>query len=111
MHLSPELEKKYTRETLSARDAQRLAEFIAWGPVVFQASRIMLKWGILDIIRDSKDGLTQDEISAKTGHSVYAVKCLLEASLCIGILLIDVNTNKFSLSKTGWFLVNDPATR
>ena len=111
MHLSPELEKKYTRESLSARDAQRLAEFIAWGPVVFQASRIMLKWGILDIIRDSKDGLTQDEISAKTGHSVYAVKCLLEASLCIGILLIDVNTNKFSLSKTGWFLVNDPATR
>ena len=28
MHLSPELEKKYTRETLSARDAQRLADIM-----------------------------------------------------------------------------------
>ena len=111
MYLSPSLKKKYTRESLPARDAQRLAEFIAWGPVVFQASRIMLKWGILDIIRDSKNGLTLDEISAKTGYSDYAVKCLLEASLGIGILLVDVNTNKYSLSKSGWFLLNDPATR
>jgi len=111
MHLSPELEKKYTRESLSARDAQRLAEFIAWGPVVFQASRIMLKWGILDLIRDAKEGLTIQEICDRTGYTEYAMKCLLEASLCIGLLLVDVNTNRYSLSKTGWFLINDPATR
>jgi hypothetical protein len=71
----------------------------------------MLKWGILDLIRDSKNGLTREEISKETGKSDYAVKCLLEASLCIGILLVDVDTNRFSLSKTGWFLLNDPATR
>lgn len=111
MHLSAELEKKYTRESLSARDAQRLAEFIAWGPVVFQASRIMLKWGVLDMIRDSKEGLTLQEICDRTGCSEYAVKCLLEASLCIGLLLVDVNTDRYQLSKTGWFLLNDPATR
>ena len=111
MHLTSSLEKKYTKESLSAREAQRLAEFIAFGPIVFQTSRIMLKWGILDIIRDSKNGLTRDEISSKTGFSDYAVKCLLEASLGIGILLVDVNTNKYTLSKTGWFLLNDPATR
>ena len=62
MNLFPELEKKYTKDSLSAREAQRLAEFIAWGPVVFQASRIALKWGILDLIRDSKEGLTRKEI-------------------------------------------------
>jgi hypothetical protein len=111
MNLSPALQNRYTKEWLSAREAQRLAEFIAWGPVVFQASRIMVKWGILDLIRDSKDGLTREEICKETGMSDYAVKCLLEASLCIGILLVDVNTNRFSLSKTGWFLLNDPATR
>ena len=111
MHLSQELEKKYTKESLSARDAQRLAEFIAWGPVVFQASRIMLKWGILDMIRDSKDGLTLKEICNKTEYSEYAIKCLLEASLCIGLIIVDINTNKFTLSKTGWFIINDPATR
>ena len=81
MFLSQSLEDKYTKESLSARDAQRLAEFIAWGPVVFQVSRIILKWGILDLIRDSKEGLTRQEICERTGRSDYAVKCLLEASL------------------------------
>ena len=38
---------------MSAPDAQRLAEFIAWGPVIFQVSRLMLKFGILDLLRDS----------------------------------------------------------
>ncbi|MBR7013116.1 MAG: SAM-dependent methyltransferase [Muribaculaceae bacterium] len=111
MKLSSSLRKKYTQEQLSAREAQRLAEFIAWGPVVFQASRLMIKWGILDLIRDASDGLTRQEICDKTGLSDYAVKCLLEASLCIGTLLVDVDTDKFTLSKTGWFLLNDPATR
>lgn len=111
MHLFPELEKKYTKEQLSARDAQRLAEFIAWGPVVFQASRLLIKFGILDMIRDSKEGLTRSEIVDKTNLSDYAVKCLLEAGLCIGTLLVDKNTERYSISKTGWFLLNDPATR
>ena len=79
MNLSPALEKKYTKEQLSAQDAQRLAEFIAWGPVVFQASRIMLKWGILDLIRDSQNGLTREEICKEKGQSDYALKCLLVA--------------------------------
>ena len=111
MNLFPSLEKVYTKESLSAREAQRLAEFISWGPVVFQVSRIMAKWGILDLIRDSKNGLTRQEICEKTGVSDYSIKCLLEASLSIGLILVDVNTDRYSLSKTGWFLINDPVTR
>lgn len=111
MNLFPELQKRYTKDQLSAREAQRLAEFIAFGPVIFQTARIMLKTGILDKIRNSTDGLTEEEVSKETGLSRYAVKCLLEASLTIGILLIDPNTDKYSISKTGWFLLNDPATK
>lgn len=111
MHLFPSLEKKYTKEQLSARDAQRLAEFIAWGPVVFQASRLLIKFGILDLIRESNDGLTRQEIVDKLHLSDYAVKCLLEAGLCIGTILVDKDTDRYSISKTGWFLLNDPATR
>ena len=111
MNLSPALQKAYTKDQLSAREAQRLAEFIARGPVVFQASRLMVKFGILQMILDSKDGLTRAEIVEATGLSDYAVKCLLEASLCIGTLLVDPATDKFTISKTGWFLLNDPATR
>ena len=111
MKLFPALEKRYSKESLSALDAQRLAEFIAWGPAVFQTARIMLTWGILDMIRDSHDGLTREDICAKTGYSDYAVKCLLEASLTIGIILVDPATDRYTLTKTGWFLATDTATR
>ncbi len=111
MELFPELRKRYTKDTLSAREAQRLAEVIAWGPVVFQASRIMLKHGIFDLIRDAKDGLTRQEICEQTGLSDYAVKCLLEASLSIGTILVDTDSGRYTISKVGWFLVTDIATR
>ena len=111
MDLFPSLKLKYSKEQLSAREAQDRAEFIAWGPVLFQVSRLMIKFGILDMLRDSDNGMTREEICQKTELSDYAVKCLTEASLCIGTILVDVETNRFTLSKTGWFLLNDPATR
>lgn len=111
MKLSPALEKRYTSEHSSAQDAQRLAEFIAWGPAVFQVSRLMVKFGILDMLRDADDGLTHEEIVKNTQLSDYAVKCLLEASLGIGTILIDPETEKYYISKTGWFLLTDEATR
>ena len=111
MKLFPALTEKYTKDEFSAREAQRLAEFIAFGPVVFQTARIMLKEGILDLIRNSDSGLTMEEIVNQTSLSTYAIKCLLEASLSIGIIKINPETDKFSISKTGWFLINDPATR
>lgn len=111
MHLFPELKKKYTTEHLSAREAQRMAEFIAWGPMVFQASRILISSGILSMLHDSREGMTEAEVTERTGMSRYAVKCLLEAALCIGTVLIDTETDRYTISKTGWFLLNDPATR
>lgn len=110
MHLSPAL-KKYTCEQLTAREAQRLAEFIAWGPAIFQVARLMLKFGILDFLRDQAEGATRADICSATGLTDYAVKCLTEASLSAGIILVNPDTDRFSLSKTGWFLINDPATR
>lgn len=111
MHLSETIKSRYTKELLSAREAQRLAEFIAWGPAVFQVSRLMLKLGVLDHLRDALDGLTRQEVAAQCGLSDYAAKCMLEASLCIGTILVNPETERYSLSKTGWFLLNDPATR
>lgn len=111
MNLFPELKDRYTKETMNAREAQRLAEFIAFGPVIFQTARIMLDRGIMGMLRDSNNGLTITEIAEKANLSIYAVKCLLEASLCIGIVLVDPETDRFRISKTGWFLLNDPAVR
>ena len=111
MNLSEALKKKYTKEKMSAFDAQRLAEFIAFGPVVFQASRLMIKFGILDLLNDHSQGMTCEELVEATGLSDYAVKCLTDASLSSGTILIDDETDKFKLSKTGYFLLHDPATR
>ena len=111
MNLAPALEKAYTKEQLSARDAQRLAEYIAFGPVIFQVSRLMVKFGILEMLRNSDKGMTVEEVAQKTELSEYAVKCLLEASLTIGTVLVNKDDDRYQLSKTGWFLLNDPATR
>ena len=43
----------------------------------FQVSRLMVQWGILDLLRESLEGMTLQE---KTGQSEYALKILLEAS-------------------------------
>ena len=111
MKLSLSLQKAYTEDRLSAHEAQLRAQFIAWGPAIFQVTRIMLKHGVLEALRDSAEGLTRTELCAKTGLSDYAMKCLLEASLSIGTVLVDVETERYTLAKTGWLLLVDPATR
>lgn len=110
MNLFPELKKKYTKEQLSAREAQRYAELIAFGPVVFQTARIMRSRGILEMIRNSSNGMTIEEVALQASLSPYAAKCLMEASLCIGLLIVDPETDRFTISKTAWFLLNDAAT-
>ncbi|MBQ1698979.1 MAG: methyltransferase domain-containing protein [Bacteroidales bacterium] len=111
MKLFPELEKRYTTDPYTAREAQRMAEVIAFGPIVFQASRLMVKYGILEALRAAPNGLTMEETAAATGLDMYTVKCLMEAALCIGTVLVDPATDRFTVSKVGWFLLNDEANR
>ena len=103
--------QRYCHENLSAREAQRQAQFIAWAPMVFQVSRLMLKYGILSMLRDRSEGMTIEEIKEESKLSTYAVKILMEASLSIGTVLVDPKTDRYSLSKTGWFLLTDESTR
>ena len=65
MQLFPALEQRYSHEHQSAGEAQRLAQEIAFAPIVFQVSRLMVKFGILDLLNDHPDGLTQAEIAEK----------------------------------------------
>jgi hypothetical protein len=109
MKLFPALEKRYTKERQSALDAQRLAHEISFGPIVFQVSRLMIKYGILQMLIDAEKGLTLEEIVEKTKLSKYACKCLLESSLTIGTVLYQ--NDRFTCSKAGWFLLNDPLVK
>lgn len=109
MKLSPSLAKIYSHEQQSALGAQRRAQEIAFAPVVFQVSRLMLKFGILEYLSEKRLGARQTEIARHTGLSEYAVQVLLEASLSIGTVLIE--DDKYKLSKAGWFLLNDDMAR
>jgi predicted hotdog family 3-hydroxylacyl-ACP dehydratase len=109
MTLFPELEKRYSRESRPALEAQRLAHEISFGPVLFQVSRLMVKFGILQALLDSGTGLTREEVAGKCGLSPYAAAVLLESSLTIGTVLC--KEGRFETSKAGWFLLNDPLVR
>ena len=109
MFLPHHLSKRYTNDNRTALEAQRAAHEISQAPIVFQVSRLMIKFGILQMLSDSRDGLTIDQIASKTRLSVYAVKILLESSMSIGTVLYA--DDKFVCSKTGWFLLNDPSVR
>ncbi|MDR0700062.1 MAG: methyltransferase domain-containing protein [Tannerella sp.] len=106
MKMFPALEKKYTKEQMKVLEAQRYAHEIAFAPVTFQVSRLMVKFGILRLLSDAKDGLTIDEVAEKTGLSYYAAQVLLESSLTIGTVLYA--GERFVISKTGWILLSDP---
>ena len=110
MKLFPALEKKYSSEDKTAQQALRRAHEITFGPVVFQTSRLMVKFGILQMLLDSEKGLSLDEIARKAEPlSRYAVQVLLESSLTAGSVLY--KDGRFEASKTGWCLVNDPLAR
>lgn len=98
-------QRRYDKEPFGAVEAQRLAQEIAFGPVVFQVSRLMIKFGILPLLADKREGLTLEEISQTCHLSRYAAQVLLEASLTIGTVLI--RDDRYVLAKAGWFLLND----
>ena len=67
MQLFPALEQRYSHEHQSAGEAQRLAQEIAFAPIVFQVSRLMVKFGILDLLTDQPKSLKKRK-SATTRH-------------------------------------------
>ena len=102
-------QNKYDKEPLTAVEAQRLAQEIAFGPIVFQVSRLMLKFGIFQLLADERKGMTQEEISKACGLPSYGAQVLLEASLTIGTVLL--REGRYCLAKAGWFLLNDKMVR
>lgn len=102
-------EERYMKERFTAVEAQRLAQEIAFGPVVFQVSRLMLKFGIFRLLSDRKAGCTLEEVAEACGLSLYASKILLESSLTIGTVLLQ--EHNYTLAKAGWFLLNDPMVK
>lgn len=99
----------YSEEQFSAREAQQRAQEIAWGPITFQISRLMIRFGIFELLSNNTEGVTMEQIAEHTGLSSYAVQILIESSLTAQTIL--VQNDRFVLAKTGWFLLNDPMSK
>jgi len=100
----------FKKEKRTALEAIEYAQWIAHAPIVFQAARVMRNNGIMQAIQDAgKKGLTLEEIVEKTKLPHYGVRVLLESGLGAGIVL--ENDKKYTLTKTGYFLLNDTMTR
>lgn len=106
--------KKFSKDELHAIDAKFEAQKIAFAPLTFQAVRALLELGILEIISDSGiDGITIDEIVEKSGISKYGVGVLTEMAIGMHVLLLTTvnDQERLSLSKIGWFLLEDNLTK
>jgi ubiquinone/menaquinone biosynthesis C-methylase UbiE len=100
----------FSTDKKTAFEAKEAAQWIAFGPVIFQSARVLRNSGILKIIENSgTGGLTIAEISEKVKLPLYGVRVLLESGLSIGLVL--VNNKKYTLAKTGHFILNDPLTK
>jgi len=97
-------------DTKTALEAQYEAQKIAFAPIIFQVARSMRDLGILETLyKHDKTGLTLNEISQNTKLSTYGIKTLLETSLSADI--VKYSENKYYITKTGYFLLNDKMTR
>lgn len=100
----------FTEDKRNALDSIEYAQYIAFAPFVFQASRTLKNTGILSLIEDSgKEGMTMPEIIAQTSISAYGVRVLLEAGLGIGLII--EQEKRYRTTKTGSFILHDAMTK
>lgn len=100
----------FTKDDKTALQAIDLAQWIAFAPIVFQASLALRDLGILEVVEASKtEGLTLEQIEEKTKLPHYGTRVLLEAALGIGLLV--KNNERYTITKTGLFILNDQMTR
>jgi ubiquinone/menaquinone biosynthesis C-methylase UbiE len=101
--------KFFTKDNKTALEAKGIAQWIAFGPVVFQVARVMRNTGILRILLEKgSPGLTQNEIQEQLQLPEYGLRILLESSLGIGLVIF--NEGKYTITKTGTYIYNDPLT-
>ncbi|MEA3374412.1 MAG: class I SAM-dependent methyltransferase [Campylobacterota bacterium] len=99
----------FENKSISAADALLEAQKIAFGPVIFQAARILRDFGILAMLYDAKEeGMSVQKISQKAGISEYGVKVLCESGLSMGAL--SLKDERYMLTKIGYFLQFDEMT-
>ncbi len=101
--------KFFKKDNKTALEAKGLAQWIAFGPVVFQVARVLRNSGVLSLLLEKGNkGLTMEEIRAQVNLPAYGLRVLLESALGIGLVI--TNDGKYTITKTGTYIHNDPLT-
>ena len=99
----------FSADTRTALESKGLAQFIAFGPVIFQVARVLRNSGILQEIENcGQKGLTLEAIAEKVQLPLYGVRVLLESGLGIGLVVF--NNDTYKITKTGHFILHDALT-
>ena len=99
----------FKKDNKTALEAKGIAQWIAFGPVVFQVARVMRNAGVLRVLLEKgSPGLTQEEIMKQVRLPAYGLRILLESSLGIGLIVL--NDEKYTITKVGTYIHNDPLT-
>jgi hypothetical protein len=99
----------YNEDKSTALEAMEKAQWLAFAPVVFQASRALRNLGILSAIEQRRmSGMTAGEIEQECKLSHYGTRVLCESGLAIGLLYI--KNDRYYLTKTASFFINDQLT-
>jgi ubiquinone/menaquinone biosynthesis C-methylase UbiE len=98
----------FESDSSTALEAKEKAQWIAFAPVVFQATRVLRDSGILKAVEEHPEGVTLELIQQKVSLPAYGVRVLVEAALGIGLMVIA--DGKYRLTKTAWFIMHDKLT-
>lgn len=103
--------QEYYQDNLDSDKAKREVQKLTFYPMMFQASRVIRNTGILEeLYRNKKHGICAKEISNNLNLPYYGVNTLLETGLTVGIVYLKAD-NLYSITKMGYFLLKDEATR
>lgn len=108
--MNEEILKKYCEDDIKASDAKIEALKLSFAPIAFQVAKSMIDLKIFNVIEDAKeDGISEEEIVNTLNLNKYIVSTLIELSLSIGLVKIkkDSNPYKYTMSKIGYFIMND----
>ena len=95
---------------MNVLQARAAAQHLAFGPIVFQAVRLLWKSGVLGIIEASADsGCTPQDAADKSEMSVYGIEVLCEVANSAGLIM--EAEGRYRVTKIGSVLLHDKLTQ
>ncbi len=98
-----------TRSPVAKMDPTVAAQALAFGPLIFQAARVLRDSGILELLDEHPAGYDDVEVAKRTSMSVYSARVLLEAGLVAGML--ELEDNRYRVTVVGRLIQRDRMTR